>query len=148
MSLSDLKLPARGGVAQLVRKDGLSSHGQNLYAPSHNHPQRTHPHSNRELSIGTTLVRVGDTVVLSKLYCQDASLMGYLQCLIFSAAEHNFWFSAKHIPGCLNTLTDSILRNKVDLFLSQAPPMMSKSLEELPLETAQLLVCRTRTGSP
>ena len=112
-------------------------------------PQRTHPHSNCELSIGTTLVKEGDTVVLSKLYCRDASLMGYLWCLIFSAAEHNFWFSAKHIPGCLNILTNSILHNKVDLFLSQAPPQWWASCQRsCQWKPPSFFACRTWTGSP
>ena len=77
--------------------------------------------------------------VLTKLYCRDASLMGYLRCIVFSAARHGYWFTAKHIPGRNNTLADAISRNKLDLFLAQAPPTMSRTPVELPPEIAQLL---------
>ena len=77
--------------------------------------------------------------VLSKLYSHEALLMGYLRCLVFSAAKHGFWFTAEHIPGSQNTFADAISRNKMDLFLAQAPPTMSKTPEELPLEIDQLL---------
>ena len=40
--------------------------------------------------------------VLLKLYCQDASLIAYLLCLIFSAAENSFWFTAEHIAAWMH----------------------------------------------
>ena len=61
--------------------------------------------------------------VLSKPYCQDASLMGYLWCLIFNAAKNGFWFTAEHTHRCLNTLADAISCNKMDW--SQVPSTMS-----------------------
>ena len=78
--------------------------------------------------------------VLTKLYCRDSCLMAYLRCLVFCAAKHCFWFTAKHIPGHSNILADAISRNKVDFFLTQAPLTMERSPEELPEEIPQLLL--------
>ena len=77
--------------------------------------------------------------ILTKLYCRDNSLMGYLRCLVFCAAKNNFWFCAKHTPGRENTLADAISRNRNDLFLSQAPASMKRSPDEIPPEVSQLL---------
>lgn len=88
--------------------------------------------------------------VLNNLYCKDAVLMCYLRCLVFCAASHNFWFTAKHIPGKKNVLADAISRNKVDVFLSQAPKKMKKIPDTIPQDLTQLLclpkpdwMCRT-----
>ena len=78
-------------------------------------------------------------MVLTKLFCHDTCLMGYLRCIVFCAAKYNFWFTAQHTPGRSNVLADATSRNKVDLFLSQAPPSMERLPETIPSEIAQLL---------
>ena len=82
-----------------------------------------------------------------KLYCWDLSLMSLLRCLVFCAAKHNFWFTAVHVPGHTNCLVDAIFRNRVDLFLSQAPLTMKKSPNSIIPEAIQRSVFRDQTGS-
>ena len=78
-------------------------------------------------------------MVLTKLFCHDTCLMGYLRCIVFCATRYNFWFTEQHTPGRFNVLADAISRNKVDLFLSQAPPSMERLPEAIPSEISQLL---------
>ena len=84
--------------------------------------------------------------VLSKLYCRDARLMCYLRCLVFCAANHNFWFTAKHIPGRRNVLADAISRNKIDLFLSQAPKTMEVTPDGIPRNSDACSAFKNPTG--
>ena len=52
----------------------------------------------------------------------------HLVCLlIFFAAYYNFWFSASHIAGELNTGVDALSRNNCSLFLSQVPKAAQNS---------------------
>ena len=77
--------------------------------------------------------------ILTKLYCRDLGLMSLLRCLVFCAATHNFWFTARHVPGRINNLADAISRNRVDLFLSQAPLTMKRLPENIDPEKIRLL---------
>ena len=77
--------------------------------------------------------------ILTKLYCRDLGLMSLLRCLVFCAATHNFWFTARHVPGRINNLADAISRNRVDLFLSQAPLTMKRLPENIDPEIIRLL---------
>ena len=75
--------------------------------------------------------------ILTKLYCWDLGLMSLLRCLMFCSAMHNFWFTAVHIPERINNLADTISRNRVDLFLSQAPLTMKR----LPVNIDPEIIC-------
>ena len=83
---------------------------------------------------------------MTKLYCRDTCLMGYLRCLVFCAARYCFWFTAKHIPGSPNILEQ--IPSHVIQWLSQAPPTMERSLERLPKRSHICSAFRNRTGSP
>ena len=59
--------------------------------------------------------------ILQSTYCKEPYLMHLVRLLIFFAAYYNFWFSASHIAGELNTGADALSRNNLSLFFSQAP---------------------------
>ena len=59
--------------------------------------------------------------VLQSTYCKEPHLMHLIRLLVFFAAHYNFWFSASHIAGELNTEADALSRDNHSLFLSQVP---------------------------
>jgi len=52
-------------------------------------------------------------------------MMHLIRLLVFFAARFDFWFSAAHIPGQLNSKADAISRNRLDLFFSEIPQAAS-----------------------
>ena len=59
--------------------------------------------------------------VLNKGPAQDMALMHLLRCFAFYSAYFRFHFSAKHVPGVMNTAADALSRNNLPLFFSLAP---------------------------
>ena len=59
--------------------------------------------------------------VLNSTFCRDSHLMHLIHLLVFLASYHNFWFTAKHIAGRVNTLADALSRNNMSFFYSQVP---------------------------
>ena len=76
---------------------------------------------------------------LSTKSCKDTSLMHMLRCLFFFQAHHSFSYTARHIPGIDNTLTDALSRNNATLFLSKVPNA-DKTTTHVPQELMELLV--------
>ena len=64
--------------------------------------------------------------VLQSTYCKEPHLMHLIRLLVFFAAHYNFWFSASHIAGELNTEADALSRDNHSLFLSQVPNAAQK----------------------
>ena len=75
--------------------------------------------------------------VIKATYSKELHLMHLIRLLVFFAAKYNFWFRASHIPGKQNIVADSLSRNNMQLFRSQAPQaapqasLLSPSLVEL-----------------
>ena len=63
--------------------------------------------------------------VLNSTFCSDLYLMHLIRLLVFFAARFDFWFSAIHIPGQLNSTADAISRNRLDLFFTEVPQAAS-----------------------
>ena len=63
--------------------------------------------------------------VLQSTYCKEPYLMHLIRLLVFFVAYHNFWFSASHIPGEVNTEADALSQNNDPLFLSQVPTYLA-----------------------
>ena len=59
--------------------------------------------------------------VIKVTYSKELHMMHLIRLLVFFAVKFDFWFTATHIPGKLNTLADALSRNNKDLFFSQAP---------------------------
>ena len=59
--------------------------------------------------------------VIEATYAQNTHLMHLLRLLVFYASFYDFWFTASHIPGIINTNADALSRNNTVVFLSQAP---------------------------
>ena len=59
--------------------------------------------------------------VIKATYSKELHMMHLIRLLVFYATKFDFWFTATHIPGKLNTLADALSRNNKDLFFSQAP---------------------------
>ena len=76
--------------------------------------------------------------VLNRGYSRDKSIMRLLRSLFFVAAKFNFWFTASHIPGSLNTAADAISRNKLD-DLHIVAPNLSRFPSLIPQEILQTL---------
>ena len=75
--------------------------------------------------------------VLNSTTSKDIHMMHLIRLLVFFAARHDFWFSAIHIPGRLNSQADAISRNRLDQFFamiphaSPSPASISRPLVEL-----------------
>ena len=67
--------------------------------------------------------------VIQATYCKDSHLMHLIRLLVFFAAHFNFWFSACHIAGRMNTGADALSRNNHALFLSQVSEAAQKPVE-------------------
>ena len=63
--------------------------------------------------------------VLNSIFCSDLHMMHLVRLLVFFAAKFDFWFSAFHIPGQLNSRADAISRNRLDHFFSEVPQVAS-----------------------
>ncbi len=59
--------------------------------------------------------------ILASRTARTPLLMHLLRCFAFFSAYFGFSFSAKHIPGVLNTAADALSRNNLSLFFSLAP---------------------------
>ena len=59
--------------------------------------------------------------VLNSINGSDPQLMRLIRLMVFLAAKHDFWFSASHIPGRLNSGADAISRNKLNAFFKEVP---------------------------
>ena len=59
--------------------------------------------------------------VINATFCRDSHMMHLIRLLVFFTAKYNFWFTAAHIPGKKNVVADSLSRNNMSLFRSQAP---------------------------
>ena len=59
-------------------------------------------------------------------FCKDTHLMHLIQLPVFFASYHSFWFYAAHIAGRDNNLADSLSRNNILFFISQAQPTSSQ----------------------
>ena len=73
-------------------------------------------------------------------------LMHLLRCFSFYSGYFHFHFSAKHVPGVLNTAADAISRNNLPLF-SSLVPQAPQSIVPPPL-TQLLISVRPDWGSP
>ena len=60
-------------------------------------------------------------LVLNPTTSKDIHMMHLIRLLAFFAAWHDFWFSAIHIPGRLNSQADAISRNHLDQFFAMIP---------------------------
>ena len=54
--------------------------------------------------------------VIEATYAQNAHLMHLVRLLVFYASYYDFWFTASHIPGVINTYADALSRNNMTLF--------------------------------
>lgn len=77
--------------------------------------------------------------VLKSLASKDMGLSQLLKCLVFTAATHNFWFTAQHLPGRSNILADALSRDDLHTFFLQAPWGMSQTPVPFPCELPGLL---------
>ena len=59
--------------------------------------------------------------VVSALSSKDPTIMHLLRCLCYYLARYNIHIRAKHVPGVLNTVADSISRNSMQVFRQLAP---------------------------
>lgn len=59
--------------------------------------------------------------VLNSGTARSPLLMHLLRCFSFYSAYYGFHFSAKHVPGVLNTAADALSRDKLRLFHSLTP---------------------------
>lgn len=84
--------------------------------------------------------------VLGTRTARTPLLMHLLRCFSFFAAYHSFHFSARHIPGELNTAADALSRNNMSLFFSLVPQTPQCTI---PTSLFSLLVAtRPDWGSP
>ncbi len=77
--------------------------------------------------------------ILGSRYARNPDLMHLLRCLFFFEAYYKLHITASHIPGTANTFADNLSRNRLSLFLSQAP-YMSRNPAPLPLMALDLLL--------
>ena len=73
--------------------------------------------------------------------CRDANLMQLLRGLHFVKAHFDISMKAVHIPGQKNVLADAISRDKLPLFLTQAPGA-NKVPTSIPASLVDLLVVK------
>ena len=60
--------------------------------------------------------------VINKSTCKNKALMVFVrQQLVLICLKHNLYFRAKHVPGILNELADSLSRLQVQKFRMLAP---------------------------
>lgn len=60
--------------------------------------------------------------VLKATYSKDLHLMYFIRVLVFFASKYDdFWFTASHIPGRLNRVTDELFRNNMSVLFQQVP---------------------------
>ena len=77
--------------------------------------------------------------ILSSRNSRNPDLMHLLRCLFFFEAYYKMHISATHISGITNTLADNLSRNRLSLFLLQAPHM-ARNPAPLPLMAFDLLL--------
>ena len=77
--------------------------------------------------------------IVGSRYSGNPDLMHLLRCLFFFEAYYKMHITASHIPGTANILADNLSRNRLSLFLLQAPHM-SKTPVPLPLMALDLLL--------
>ena len=75
----------------------------------------------RGMSVNFVIDNRAVVEIISSLYSKEAHLMHLIRLLVFFASYFEFWFTASHIPGRVNTLADALSRNNAHLFLSQVP---------------------------
>ena len=88
-------------------------------------------------------------VVVAVIYTRSAKsllLMHLLRCFAFYSAYFRFHFTARHMPGVLNTAVDALSRNNLQLFSSLVPQAQESSI--LPSLYNLLLGTRLDWGSP
>ena len=77
--------------------------------------------------------------VLSKGTAKSPIMMNLLRCFSFYAAYFRFHFTARYVPGVLNTATDAISRDNLTLFFSLVPQaphfILPPALKQLLVET-------------
>ena len=66
--------------------------------------------------------------VLTTTTAKVPLLMHLLRCLSFFSAYFSFSFSAKHIPGALNSAADALSRNNLALFSSLFPQVQQHGI--------------------
>ena len=59
--------------------------------------------------------------VIQRRSARDPSLLHLLRCLYFYAAQFQFTYTARHIPGVDNIAADALSRNLMFTFLSLIP---------------------------
>ena len=84
--------------------------------------------------------------VLTTMTAKVPLLMHLLRCLSLFSAYFSFTFSAKHIPGALNSAADALSRNNLALFSSLFPRVQQHGIPSCLMD----LVIHTRPdwGSP
>ena len=75
---------------------------------------------------------------------QQALLTQLLRCLFFYTAIFQFHFSASHIPGANNIVTDAISHNNLQLLYSLIPQASQVSI---PPEVSRFLLSQPEWGS-
>ena len=91
-----------------LKTSGFPSCGQTHCRSCPYRPQRAHANNDHRIRLGKVLGRESGTIhewqpavvtVLTKSFCYDTHLMGYLQCIVFCAARNNFWLRHNiHLP--------------------------------------------------
>ena len=84
--------------------------------------------------------------VLNSRTAWTPHLMHLLRCFSFYCAYFRFHFSAKHVPGVMNTVADALSRNNMVLFSSLVPQTTQFAV---PPSVSDLLITATLDwGSP
>ena len=84
--------------------------------------------------------------VLNTRSAKSPLLMHLLRCFAFYSAYFRFHFTARHVPGVLNTAADALSRNNLQLFSSLVPQAQESSI---PPSLYNLLIgTRPDWGSP
>ena len=73
--------------------------------------------------------------VIKATYSKELHLIHLITLLVFFSCKYHFWFTASHIQGKHNVIADSLSRNNLSVFYSQAP-----QAEAQPTQFSQALV--------